>query len=241
MRKNGSQKHILVEADPSTRAAMIDYFVEHRLQAHPAPCRTKMIHQIKVEEPDLIILDQRLGQTSELDLLREIRSQSKVPVIITTDYRGVVDKVVGLELGADDYIIKPISLRELLARVNAVLRRCSIRSFRQRDTEPAGYRFNGWHLEPRIRRLARPDGTPAALTNGEYALLVAFLDAPQRVLSRAYLLQATRIHEDVLESSLSVQVLRLRRKLETDRNASRVIKTERGLGYVFSLPVKRTW
>jgi two-component system, OmpR family, response regulator len=175
-----------------------------------------------------------------LDLLREIRSHSDVPVIITTGHRpDEIDRIVGLELGADDYIVKPFSLRELLARVRAVLRRQEMgRAARTHEPERGGYRFGGWQLERRARRLIDPDATPVSLSKGEYGLLLAFLEAPQRPLSREYLLQATRVHEDIFDRSIDVQVLRLRRKLEVDPSAPRVIRTERGVGYVFALPVE---
>jgi two-component system OmpR family response regulator len=101
------------------------------------------------------------------------------------------------------------------------------------------YRFSGWQLDSRIRQLTDPAGAPVALTKGEYALLLAFLDAPQRPLSREHLLQATRVHEDVFDRSIDVQILRLRRKLERDSSAPRIIQTERGVGYVFAVPVER--
>jgi DNA-binding response OmpR family regulator len=190
--------------------------------------------------PSLIILDLRLGQDDGLDLLREIRSHSDIPVIITTGHRpDEIDRIVGLELGADDYIIKPFSLRELLARVRAVLRRQEIgRAARARDPERGGYRFDGWQVDRRGRRLVDPTGTPVTLSKGEYALLLAFLESPQRPLSREQLLQATRVHEDIFDRSIDVQVLRLRRKLEIDPSAPRVIQTERGVGYIFALPVE---
>jgi DNA-binding response OmpR family regulator len=161
-------------------------------------------------------------------------------VIITTGHRrDEIDRVVGLELGADDYVTKPFGLRELLARIRAVLRRQETgRATLQKAPERGVFRFGDWQLDRRLRRLTGSDGMPVALTKGEYALLVAFLDAPQRPLTREYLLQATRMHEDVFDRSIDVQVLRLRRKLETDPSAPRVIQTERGVGYVFALPVE---
>jgi len=107
-----------------------------------------------------------------------------------------------------------------------------------RDPERGGYRFNGWTLERRGRKLLDANGSPVALSKGEYALLLAFLEAPQRPLTREHLLQATRVHEDIFDRSIDVQVLRLRRKLETDPSAPRIIQTERGVGYVFALPVE---
>ena len=130
-------------------------------------------------------------------------------------------------------------MRELLARVRAVLRRQEIgRAARARDPERGGYRFNGWKLERRGRKLVDASNAPVPLSKGEYALLLAFLEAPERPLSREHLLQATRIHEDIFDRSIDVQVLRLRRKLENDPSAPRVIQTERGVGYVFTVPVE---
>jgi two-component system, OmpR family, response regulator len=163
-----------------------------------------------------------------------------MPVIIITGHRrDEIDRVVGLELGADDYLTKPFILRELLARVRAVLRRFDAgRTVPARDAERGRWRFSGWQLDRRARRLTDPQGAVVTLTKGEYALLVAFLDAPQRPLSREHLLQATRVHEDVFDRSIDVQILRLRRKLERDLSAPRVIQTERGVGYVFAVPVE---
>jgi DNA-binding response OmpR family regulator len=164
-----------------------------------------------------------------------------VPVIITTGHRrDEIDRVVGLELGADDYVTKPFGVRELLARIRAVLRRRETgRIAAQREAEQGRYRFGDWQLDRRARRLMNAHGDPVTLTKGEYGLLVAFLDAPQRPLTREHLLQATRIHEDVYDRSIDVQILRLRRKLEIDPSAPRIIQTERGVGYVFTLPVEQ--
>jgi DNA-binding response OmpR family regulator len=113
------------------------------------------------------------------------------------------------------------------------------RATRISDSERGGYKFGGWRLERRSRRLVTPDETQVPLSKSEYALLVAFLEAPQRPLAREHLLQATRVHADIFDRSIDVQVLRLRRKLEIDPSASRMIQTERGVGYVFVLPVER--
>jgi DNA-binding response OmpR family regulator len=188
--------------------------------------------------PCLIIMDQPLGLNDGLDGLRSIRSKSDIPVIMTSDQSDEIDRITSLELGADDYIVRP-SPRELLARARAILRRREMaRAARTRDPEGGGYRFNGWLLERRGRRLVDANGIPVSLSRGAYALLLAFLEEPQRPLSREHLLQAMRIHEDTFDRSIDMQVLRLRRKLEVDPSAPRVIRTERGIGYIFALPVQ---
>jgi two-component system, OmpR family, response regulator len=232
---------LVVEDDPALQRMILNYFVENNIRTLVASGREEMVSQLGSSEVNLVILDLRLGQEDGLDLLREVRSSSDVPVIIITGHRrDDIDRVVGLELGADDYLTKPFNLRELLARVRAVLRRFDIgRTAPPRDPERSRFRFCGWQLDCKTRRLSDPAGAPVALTKGEYALLLAFLSAPQRPLSREHLLQATRVHEDVFDRSIDVQILRLRRKLERDPSAPRVIQTERGVGYVFAVAVER--
>jgi DNA-binding response OmpR family regulator len=233
--------HILVvDDDPATRRMLTTYFEEHALQAVSVACRQELRRHLVSRMPSVIILDLRLGQDDGFDVLREIRSGSDVPVIITTGHRlDEIERVVGLELGADDYMTKPFSLRELLARIRAVLRRHELgRLARAHEPQRGGYIFAGWRLERSSRRLFTQDGVALALTKGEYALLVAFLDAPQRPLTREQLLQATRVHEDIFDRSIDVQVLRLRRKLQTDPGVPPLIRTERGVGYIFTVPVK---
>jgi two-component system OmpR family response regulator len=233
--------HILVvDDDPATRRMLTTYFEEHALQAVSVACRQELRRHLVSRMPSVIILDLRLGQDDGFDVLREIRSGSDVPVIITTGHRlDEIERVVGLELGADDYMTKPFSLRELLARIRAVLRRHELgRLARAHEPQRGGYVFAGWRLERSSRRLFTQDGVALGLTKGEYALLVAFLDAPQRPLTREQLLQATRVHEDIFDRSIDVQVLRLRRKLQTDPGVTPLIRTERGVGYIFTVPVK---
>jgi DNA-binding response OmpR family regulator len=238
----GRPLHILVvDDDPSMQQMLVNYLGQHNMLVAAASRRQDVVRLLASHEPNVVILDLRLGQEDGLDLLREIRTRSDVPVIITTGHRrDEIDRVVGLELGADDYVTKPFGLRELLARIRAVLRRQELgRVAFVRDTEQGRCRFGGWVLDRRTRRLTDPSDNPVGLTKGEYTLLTAFLDAPQRALSREHLLQATRIHEDVFDRSIDVQILRLRRKLEPDSNAPQLIRTERGVGYVFVPPVER--
>ena len=232
---------LVVEDDPALQRMILNYFAESNISTLVASNRQEMADQLDGTEVNLVILDLRLGLEDGLDLLREVRLSSDVPVIIITGHRrDDIDRVVGLELGADDYLTKPFNLRELLARVRAVLRQFDVgRAAPARDPERGRFRFCGWQLDRKTRQLTDPAGTPVTLTKGEYAMLLAFLEAPQRPLSREQLLQATRVHEDVFDRSIDVQILRLRRKLERDPSAPRVIQTERGVGYVFAIPVER--
>ena len=234
-----SARILVVDDDPATRRMLVNYVGDHGMHAMSACGRQELVHLLAVREPSLVILDRQLGEENGLDLLRAIRSLSDVPLIITGHRADEIDRVVGLELGADDYITKPFGLRELLARIRAVRRREAGRAALQRDRGRGCCQFGRWQLDRRARRLTDPNGALVALTKGEYALLIAFLDAPQRPLTREQLLQATRAHEDVFDRSIDVHVLRLRRKLETDPGAPRLIQTERGVGYVFALPVER--
>jgi len=232
---------LVVEDDAALQRMILNYFGENNIRTLTARNRQEMVRQLGSAEVNLVILDLRLGQDDGLDLLREVRSNSDVPVIIITGHRrDDIDRVVGLELGADDYLTKPFNLRELLARVRAVLRRFDAgRTAPARDPGRGRFRFCGWQLDCKMRRLTDPRGAKVALTKGEYALLLAFLESPQRPLSREQLLQATRVHEDIFDRSIDVQILRLRRKLEPDPSAPRVIQTERGVGYVFAVAVER--
>jgi DNA-binding response OmpR family regulator len=232
--------HILIaDEDPAMRQMVTSYFADQKLPISSASNRSELNQHFVGRHPCLIVLDLQLGRDDGLDLLRSIRARSDVPVIITSHRSDEIDRIVGFELGADDYIVKPFSPRELLARVRAVLRRQEMARARfVRDPERGGYRFNGWRLDRRSRTLVDPHETAVSLSKGEYALLLAFLEAPGRPLSREQLLQATRIHEDIFDRSVDVQVFRLRHKLEIDAQAPRMIRTVHGVGYIFSMPVE---
>jgi two-component system OmpR family response regulator len=232
---------LVVDDDNELRRMLVNYLEQQNLRVLSASGRDEMSRQFAVREPNLVLLDLKLDKDDGLDLLREIRSNSDVPVIIMTGHRrDEIDRVVGLELGADDYVTKPFGLRELLARVRAILRRHDAgRQGAEREAAAGGFLFDGWHLDLRTRRLLNPSRVHVPLTKGEYALLVAFLMAPGRPLTREHLLQATRVHEDAFDRSIDVQVLRLRRKLEADPSSPHAIQTERGVGYRFGLAVQR--
>jgi two-component system OmpR family response regulator len=231
---------LLIEDDRAICEMIENYLTERGMRVVTAGDRNSVERHFSSEEPDLVVLDLQLGRDDGLDLLRAIRSRSDVPIIITTGHRrDEVDRVVGLELGADDYLTKPFGLRELLARIRAVWRRRQAGlAASRRESGHGRSRFgSGWQLDRRLRRLSDPNNVLVPLTKAEYTLLVAFLDAPRRPLSREYLMQATRMHEDVFDRSIDVQVLRLRRKLETDPTMPLLIKTERGVGYLFDSAV----
>jgi two-component system, OmpR family, response regulator len=175
---------LVVDDDPTLQTMVLDYFVDNNIQTLLASGREEMLRQLSTQEVNVVILDLRLGVEDGLDALRELRSSFDVPVIIITGHRrDEIDRVIGLELGADDYMTKPFNLRELLARVRAIIRRLDrVRASPAHEPERGGYRFSGWQLDLRTRRLTDPNGADIVLTKGEYAVLVAFLNAPQRPL-----------------------------------------------------------
>jgi two-component system OmpR family response regulator len=240
-KSNRPVRVLIVNEDPSTRHMLRDYLEQHNIRVLTASRKHEAAKHCAPGEPDVVILDLRLGQEDGIALLRKIRSRSDVPVIIVSGPRDdEVDRVLGLELGADHYVTEPFGLRELLARIRAVLRRRVMgRTTWQRAAQQGRCRFGSWLLDRRTRGLTNPSGALVALTKGEYALLIAFLEAPQRPLTREHLLQATRIHGEVYDRSIDVQILRLRRKLEIDPTAPRIIRTERGVGYMFGLSVEQ--
>ena len=229
---------LIVDDDRAMQAMLSEYFSTNGLKPSTAANRVEMIDRLRAE-PHVIILDLQLGEDDGLDLLRLIRTQSDVPVIITTGHRREeIDRVVGLELGADDYVTKPFSPRELLARVRAILRRGGSGVDLKRARGRNRIRFGAWELDRSGHTLRKGEEDPILLTKGEYSLLLAFLEAPNRPLSREHLLRATRVHDDVFDRSIDVQILRLRRKLEADPSEPRLIETVRGVGYVFKAVVE---
>jgi two-component system, OmpR family, response regulator len=231
---------LITDEDQSMRNTLVDYLELHSMRAISAPNDKGVERLFADAEPNLVILDLPPRQDDGFDLLRQIRARSDVPLIITSRHQHEeFNRVVCLELGADVYLGTPFGLRELIARIRAVLRRQGDAHRMSHHADKRGrFRFSGWELDRRSRRLQDPSGTTVALTRGEYTLLVAFLDAPRRPLSREYLLRATSIHEDVFDRSIDVRIMRLRRKIETDASAPRIIHSERGVGYVFDLPVE---
>jgi two-component system, OmpR family, response regulator len=235
------QPHILVvDDDPQIRELLEDYLRENGLRASVAASSAQMSQILADEAIDLIILDLRLAGEDGMMIARTLREESAIPIVMLTGVRDEADRVMGLELGADDYLTKPFSPRELLARIRTVLRRTKSAALTQaRQREVRAYRFEDFELNLRTRRLKKRDGGNIDLTNGEFNLLAALLAAPQRVLTREQLLDASRVYDnEVYDRSIDVQVLRLRRKIEADPTEPRFIMTERGAGYCFNCPVE---
>jgi two-component system, OmpR family, response regulator len=234
--------HVLVvDDDPATRDVIGTYLEGQGLRVTAVADGQSMARVLAEQQVHLVILDLKLNDEDGLDLMRGLSRHGDVPTIVLTGHRrDETDRVVGLELGADDYMTKPFSPRELLARVRAVLRRSEAREHRARKQEQrVRYCFANWELNMRTRRLRSPTGDTVALTAGEFNLLTAFLRSPQRILSREQLLTASRVHdEEVFDRSIDVQILRLRRKLEADPSEPRLIITERGAGYIFATTVE---
>jgi two-component system, OmpR family, response regulator len=235
------RSHILVvDDDPQIRDLLSDYLTENGLRVTAASSGREMTQILRDETIDLVILDLRLGGEDGMAIARALRERLSMPVIMLTGVRDEADRVMGLELGADDYITKPFSPRELLARIRTVLRRTkSAAPEGGQRHEIRAYRFGDFELNLRTRRLKRQDGRAVNLTNGELNLLAALLAAPERILTRDQLLEASRMYDnEVYDRAIDIQVLRLRRKIEVDPSQPRYIVTERGVGYIFKVAVE---
>lgn len=237
-----SVPHVLaIDDDADMRQLISDYLGENDLRVTTVATGADMQRVLAQQVVDLIVLDLRLAGEDGMEHAKKLRETSAIPILIVSGRKDEADRVMGLELGADDYLIKPFSPRELLARVRALLRRSRSLSeeLPARDEKRRAYRFAGWELNLRTRRLIEPGGKRVELSNGEFNLLEAFCAAPQRVLSRDQLLALSRLHSaEVYDRSIDVQILRLRRKIEPDPSHPAYIKTERGSGYIFDAPVE---
>jgi two-component system OmpR family response regulator len=229
---------VIVDDDVRLRDLVAKVLTEEGWRVSGCRDGQEMSGVIAADRPDLIILDVMLPGSSGLDLCRELRQSSGVPIIMLTAKSSETDRVVGLELGADDYLSKPFGSRELVARIRALLRRAA--GLQIPANAPAGrkYRFEGWTVDPLRRELLNSEGVVIDLTGGEYDLLLAFVEAPQRVLTREQLLDMSRNRTTAgFDRSVDVQISRLRRKLGED--PERIIKTVRGTGYMFAPAVVR--
>ena len=232
-----SQPHILiVDDDREIRDLLSRFLVKHGMRVSGARDGVEMMKALDERGIDLVVLDLMLPGEDGFTLCRRLRAEAATPVIMLTAMGEETDRIVGLEMGADDYLPKPFNPRELLARIKAVLRRTQAAAPAPAGERPV--RFAGWSLEPGARRLTAPDGRDVALSTGEYELLYAFVTHPRRVLSRDQLLDLARGRAAApFDRSIDIQVMRLRRKIETDPQEPQLIKTVRGGGYIFAVEV----
>jgi two-component system OmpR family response regulator len=228
---------LLVDDDPEIRQLIGDFLAQHGFRIARAANGAEMDRAMAAERPALVVLDLMMPGEDGLAICRRLSAAGRVPVIMLSALGEETDRIVGLELGADDYLPKPCSPRELLARVRAVLRR-------REAAEPAVgggcYEFAGWTFDPHRRELRAPGGEALALSSGELRLLTAFLQHPLRVLTRDQLLDFARgANADIFDRAVDVQVSRLRKKL-ADKGGGELIATVRSEGYMFAVrPVLR--
>lgn len=230
-------KILIVDDDDDIRGLLIGFLTEEGFSATGAPDATNMDAAIVRERPDLVILDLMLPGEDGLSICRRLRSTSGIPVIMLTARSAEVDRIVGLEIGADDYVTKPFSKRELVARIRSVLRRGG--PPQQLNPAKSVLRFNQYTVDVNARRIADQSGRDIALTGAEFDLLVCFLHSPQRVLSRDKILD--KVHgrnADPFDRSIDTLVSRLRKKIEVASDNDRLIATIRNHGYLFTPTVQ---
>lgn len=232
--------HVLfVEDDPALRTLATRSLQQNGFFVRPAGSAPEMWSVLGEAPVDIVVLDIMLPGTNGLDLCRQIRQQSDVPIIFVSAKGTETDRVIGLEIGADDYLAKPFDMRELMARIRAVLRRG--RMDRQHDTSGRREaRFDGWVVNFPRRELLSPTGAVVELTGAEFDLLASFIDHPQRVIARERLIELSRTRlGDSSDRSVDVLISRLRRKISVQGGKAPIV-TVRGIGYMFSAEVSRS-
>ena len=239
MTKQAKPHILIVDDDRQIRAMLARFLADHGMRVSQAGDGEQMFKTLETGRFDVIVLDVMMPGDDGFTVCRKLRNTNAIPLILLTARNSETDRIVGLELGADDYVTKPFNPRELLARIRAILRRAgaAVPAAAQRLAS-AIYQFAGWTLDTSRRSLVSPEGALTDLTTGEFDLLVAFVEHPQRVLNRDQLLDLARGRVSLaFDRSIDVQVSRLRRKIETDPNAPALIKTVRNGGYFFTATV----
>jgi len=230
---------LLVDDEASLRQPLADYLIRQGFVVRQASDAAKARAALIEEVPDLVLLDIMMPGEDGLSLCRHLVEAKDLPVILLTARGEATDRIVGLEIGADDYVVKPFEPRELVARIRSVLRRAG-----RGGTLPendAGYEFDGWSLDPLKRRLTDPEGALVPISSAEFRLLTAFLDHPRQVLDRDRLLDMVQGREaHLFDRAVDNQVSRLRRKMEQDSRDPRLIQTVWGGGYRLASDVRRT-
>jgi len=234
-------QHILiVDDDREIRSLLRDYLEKNGYRATAVADGKGMRRALEQSHVDFIVLDLMLPGEDGLSLCRELRKQSQVPVLMLTALAEEVDRVVGLEVGADDYLAKPFSPRELVGRIKAILRRTAHMPRDLVAADVAGYRFGDWQLDTTTRTLLHVDGTQVALSGAEFRLLTVLLAHPKRVLSRVQLMELLRGRDiEPFDRSIDVRISRLRQTLRDDARSPTIIKTVYGQGYVIGVPVEQ--
>lgn len=239
MRSMDTNTHILVvDDDRDIRTLLAEYLDSNGLRTLTATNGSEMRRVLEESRVDLIVLDLTLPGEDGLTLCRNLRATSSVPVIMLTARGEPLDRILGLEMGADDYLAKPFEPRELFARIRSVLRRTQALPPNMAQPDVATMRFAGWTLDLTARHLVNKDGVVVALSGAEFRLLKVFLDHPNRVLNRDQLLELTQGREsDPFDRSVDIQISRLRQKLGDDARTPTIIKTVRNEGYVLATTV----
>lgn len=233
------QHLLIVDDDLGIRNELGKFLGRHGYQVSLARDGVEMFAILNAKAIDFIILDIMLPGEDGITLCRKLRVDSQIPIIMLTAMSEDLDRILGLEMGADDYLNKPFNPRELLARIKAILRRSTVLQPITEENHQF-YRFNGWSLDITARRLMSPDDLEIILSSGEYDLLVALLERSNQVLSRDQLLEVTKNRmAGPFDRSIDIQISRLRGKIEEDPKNPQLIKTVRGGGYVFSGTVER--
>lgn len=234
-----AERLLIVDDEIDVRNLLARYFGAQGFATVTAASGEEMRRELRRNHVDLVLLDLGLPDEDGLAITRHLRETWQGPVVIVTGRGESVDRIVGLELGADDYVTKPFDLRELLARVRSVLRRARPATSGRPTDDPPVFAFSGYTLDTRARTLVGADGRSVDLTTGEYALLRLFVDRPNHVLSRDELMSQLYGREaGPYDRAIDAQVGRLRRKIEPDPEQPRLIKSVRGAGYVFTAAVR---
>lgn len=228
-------KILIVEDDQPIADMLRDSLMEQGMLVELAGDGVIMDSKMRAMEFDLVVLDLMLPGEDGLSLCRRLRTNSDIPILMLTSVNGDVDRIVGLEIGADDYVAKPFVLRELVARIKGLLRRSSFASRREARHRPKLLRFDGWRMDPIRRQVHDPSNARIAMTTHEFDLLLAFCRNPGRILTREQLLEVTHAGlAGPIERSIDVHISRLRQKIETDPRDPVLLKTVRLGGYVFT-------
>ena len=229
---------LLVDDEPTLREPLAAYLARQGFAVDEAASAAEARGLLLNETPDLVLLDIMMPGEDGLSLCRHLIESKDLPVILLTAKGEAMDRIVGLEIGADDYVVKPFEPRELVARIKSVLRRSQRAG--SSPEEDALYEFEGWRLDPVKRRLTDPEGALVSISAAEFRLLCAFLTNPRKVMDRDRLLDMVQGREaHLFDRAVDNQVSRLRRKIEADSREPRLIQTVRGGGYVLAADVRR--